>query len=77
MGHLPASFGPVNDSSAERDLLLSGLRLAATKSRLKAVLFETLHIALRQKRAGCADVIKRLKDEGVLADVPFQAEGKR
>jgi hypothetical protein len=73
----PASFSPVNDSSAERDLLLSGLRLAATKSRLKVILFETLHIALRQKRADCAGVIKRLKDERVLAEVPFQVEVRR
>jgi len=75
--NISASFGPVNDSSADRDLLLSGLRLAATRSRLKVNLFETLHTALRQKHTDCAGVIKRLKDEGVLVDVPFQAEGRR
>jgi hypothetical protein len=75
---LPASFGPVNDSSADRDILLSGLRLAATRSRLKTTLFETLHIALRQRRASCGDIIRRLRDEGVLAEVPFHnGEGNK
>jgi hypothetical protein len=78
MTSLPASFGPIksNDTSAERDLLLSGLRLAATRSRLKTNLFETLHIALRQKRTDCVGVIQRLKTEGLLAEVPFGAEVK-
>ena len=79
MNSLPASFGPVksNDSSAERDLLLSGLRLAATRSRLKTNVFETLHIALRQKRIDCAGAVKQLKDEGLLGEVPFGSGASR
>jgi hypothetical protein len=72
MSSLLVSGGSVNnDSSADRDLLLGGLRLAATRSRLKTTLFETLHIALRQKRTDCAGIIKRLKDENVFNEVPF------
>jgi hypothetical protein len=73
--NVSASFGPVNDSSADRDLLLSGLRLAATRSRLKVNLFETLHTALRQKHTDCAGILRRLRKEGVLDEVPFATGG--
>jgi hypothetical protein len=70
---LPNSLGRVNkiDSSAERDLALNSLRLAATKARLKVTLFETLHIALRQKQTDVQGVIRRLKDENAYNEVPF------
>jgi hypothetical protein len=78
---LPNSFGPVNkiDTPAERDLALNSLRLAATKARLKVTLFETLHIALRQKQTDVRGVIQRLKDEGCYNEVPFleAARGER
>ena len=47
MSYLSAPAGSVKstDTSADCDLLLSGLRLAATRSRLKTNQFETLHIA--------------------------------
>jgi hypothetical protein len=52
--------------------------LAATRSRLKVTLFETLHTALRQKHTDCAGILKRLKDEGVYNEVPFlEATGAR
>jgi hypothetical protein len=72
MNSLLVPVGSVNnDSSADRDVLLGGLRLAATRSRLKTTLFEALHTALRQKRADCAGIIERLKDENVFNEVPF------
>ena len=57
---LPNSLGRVNkiDSSA-------------TKARLKVTLFETLHIALRQKQTDVQGVIRRLKDENAYNEVPF------
>jgi hypothetical protein len=75
MSSLPDSFGRVNDSPADRDLLLNGLRVAATRSRLKITVFDTIHIALRQKRINCAQALQQLKAEGLLAEVPFGAEG--
>jgi hypothetical protein len=73
MQQLPNSLGRVNkcDTSAERDLALNSLRLAATKARLKVTLFETLHIALRQKQTDVQGVIRRLKDENAYNEVPF------
>jgi hypothetical protein len=65
------------DSSGERDLLLSGLRLAATRSRLKTSVFETLHVALRQKQTNCAGVRQRLREEGLIDQLPFGREGTR
>jgi hypothetical protein len=59
------------DSSGSRDLLLSSLRLAATRSRLQTNLFETVGIALRQKQIDIAGVMKWLADEGLLDYVPF------
>jgi hypothetical protein len=58
------------DLPSERDWLLSSLRTAATRSRLKTSLLETIHVALRQKRIDCAGAVKWLEDEGLLGDVP-------
>jgi hypothetical protein len=69
MSTLSDPFGSVKDTAAERDLLLHGLRLAATRSRLKTTIFEAVHVALRQKSISCSSAIKRLKSEGVLAEV--------
>jgi hypothetical protein len=46
------------DLSSERDWLLSSLRTAATRSRLRTSLLETIHVALRQKRVDCAGAVK-------------------
>jgi hypothetical protein len=74
MANLHSPQGTVNrkvDSGAERDLLLNSLRLAATRARLKVSIFDSFHVALRQGQTDCADIIRRLKDEGVLHEVPF------
>ena len=68
---LPAVKPVSGDTPGERDLLLNGLRLAATRSRLKATSFETIHNALRQKHIDCAGAIRSLKDEGLINEVPF------
>jgi hypothetical protein len=77
MNSLPDPCAPVKskqDTSGERDLLLSGLRVAATRSRLQTNLFETIGIALRQKQTDIAGAIKWLSDEGLLDHVPFGPE---
>ena len=74
MNSLPIPSAPVKsspDTSGERDLLLSGLRVAATRSRLQTNLFDTIGIALRQKQIDCAGVLKWLSDERLLDHVPF------
>jgi hypothetical protein len=72
MTSLPKPLPAVkSDAPGERDLLLSGLRVAATRSRLQTNLFDTLGIALRQKQVDCAGVLKWLADENLLEHVPF------
>jgi hypothetical protein len=64
------------DSSGERDLILSSLRVAATRSRLITNLFDSVGVALRQKQIDCAGALAWLKDEGLLDHLPFGAEVK-
>ena len=59
------------DSSGERDLLLTALRVAGTRTRLQTNVFECVAIALRQKKVDCARAISWLKDEGLLDHLPF------
>jgi hypothetical protein len=54
------------DTSGERDIVLSAIRVAATRSRLQTNIFESVNIALRQKQIDCAGAIQRLRDEGLL-----------
>ncbi len=59
------------DASGERDLVLSALRVAATRSRLTTNIFDTIGVALRQKQIDCAGALAWLKDEGLLDLLPF------
>jgi hypothetical protein len=59
------------DTSGERDLVLSALRVAATRSRLQTNLFDTIGVALRQKQIDCAGALAWLKDEGLLHHLPI------
>jgi hypothetical protein len=63
------------DTSGERDLVLSALRVAATRSRLITNSLETVGIALRQKQIDCAGALAWLKDEGLLDLLPFTPGG--
>jgi hypothetical protein len=62
------------DTSGERDLVLSALRVAATRSRLQTNLFDTIGVALRQKQVDCAGALAWLRDEGLLDHLPFGQE---
>lgn len=65
--HVPsAGVKSVQDSTAERDFLLSSLRAAATRSRLITNLLETIAIALRQKRIDCAGAVEWLRRERLI-----------
>ena len=64
------------DTSGERDLILSSLRVAATRSRLMTNLFDSVGIALRQRQIDCAGALAWLKDEGLLHHLPFGPEGQ-
>jgi len=66
-----------SDTSGERDLILSSLRVAATRSRLITNLFDSVGVALRQKQIDCAGALAWLKDEGLLDHLPFGPEGKQ
>ena len=59
------------DTSGERDLILSSLRVAATRSRLQTNLFDLIGVALRQKQIDCSGALAWLRDEGLLDHLPF------
>ena len=65
-----------SDTSGERDLILSSLRVAATRSRLMTNLFDSVGIALRQKQIDCAGALSWLREEGLLHHLPFGPEGQ-
>ena len=71
----PSPQGKSNvDTSGERDLVLSALRVAATRSRLITNVLETIGIALRQKQIDCAGAMAWLKEEGLLDHLPLGPE---
>ena len=59
------------DTSGERDLIFSSLRVAATRSRLQTNLFNSIGVALRQKQIDCSGALAWLRDEGLLDHMPF------
>jgi hypothetical protein len=65
------------DTPAERDLILSSLRVAATRSRLTTNILDSVGVALRQKQIDCAGALAWLKDEGLLDHLPFGPGGAR
>ncbi len=74
---LPADKPQSGDTSGERDLLLSSLRVAAARSRLITNLFDNVGAALRQKQVDCAGALAWLKDEGLLDHLPFGPRAKQ
>jgi hypothetical protein len=62
------------DTSGERDLVLSALRVAATRSRLVTNSLEAVGIALRQKQIDCAGALAWLRDENLLDLLTFGPE---
>jgi hypothetical protein len=67
--HSPAP--QVNDTSGERELLLTSLRYAAAQSRLITNSLDSVGVALRQKQIDCAGALAWLKDEDLLDWLPF------
>jgi hypothetical protein len=59
------------DTPGSRDLILSSLRVAATRSRLVTNILDSVGVALRQKQIDCAGALAWLKDEGLLDHLPF------
>jgi hypothetical protein len=59
------------DTSGERDLVLSALRVAATRSRLQTNILDTIGVALRQKQIDCAGALAWLGEEGLLDHLPI------
>src|SRR5262249_17800923 len=59
------------DTPGEPHLILSSLRVAATRSRLTTNILDNVGVALRQKPIDCAGALAWLKDEGLLDHLPF------
>jgi hypothetical protein len=53
------------DKPAERELLISDLRLAAARAKLEVQVIESLTISLRQRVISCAGVREALRKEGI------------
>jgi hypothetical protein len=71
----PSPQGKSNvDTSGERDLVLSALRVAVARSRLVTNSLETVGIALRQRQIDCAGALAWLRDENLLGLLPFGPE---
>jgi hypothetical protein len=69
---LPADKPDVGDIPGERDLLLTSLRVATTRSRLQSNIFDSIGVALRQKQIDCAAALAWLKEEGLLGHLSFR-----
>jgi hypothetical protein len=54
------------DKPAQRELLLSDLRLAAARAKLETQLFESIAISVRQRHLTCAGARDQLRKEGLL-----------
>jgi hypothetical protein len=62
----PSAVGKsYGDTPAEREIMLSKLRVAATRAKLEVTLLEDLQIELRQRAKDCAGIRARLKAEGI------------
>jgi hypothetical protein len=59
------------DTSGSRELVLSAIRVAATRSRLQTNILDSVGVALRHKSIDCAGAIAWLRDEGLLDHLPF------
>jgi hypothetical protein len=55
-----------DDKPAQRELLLSDLRLAAARAKLETQLFESIAIGVRQRHLTCAAAREQLRKEGLL-----------
>jgi hypothetical protein len=65
------------DTSGERELVLSAIRVAATRSRLQTNILDSVGVALRHKSIDCAGALAWLKEEGLLDHLPFGQEVKQ
>jgi len=65
------------DSSGERDLMLSALRTASARTKLATNVIETIGINLRQKAVNCEQAMAWLKDEDLLHWIDLGPEVKQ
>jgi hypothetical protein len=65
------------DTSGERDLLLTALRAASARSRLMTTELDSIGTALRHKQVNCAQAMEWLREEDLLSWVHFGPEGRR
>ena len=77
--HMPNAVAPVKsqDTSGERDLMLSALRAASAKSRLIATELDSIGVSLRQKAITCEQALDWAKEEGLLHWIKFGPEAQR
>jgi hypothetical protein len=73
----PAGKSFHEDSQGERDLVLSALRVAATKSRLETTFFDSTYTALRTKRIDCATALAHVRQQGLFDRLPPYFGGDR
>ena len=72
-----APVKPLGDTSGERDLLLSALRVASAEARLVANQIDTIGASLRQKAITCKDALAWAQQEEIEGWIQFGPEAKR
>jgi hypothetical protein len=65
------------DTSGERDLLLTALRAASARSRLITNELDSIGTSLRHRQVNCAEAMAWLREEDLLSWVHFGPEGRR
>jgi hypothetical protein len=69
-----APVKPLGDTSGERDLLLSALRVASAEARLVANQIDTIGASLRQKLITCEGALQWADEKGLLHLIKFGPE---
>ena len=62
------------DTSGERDLLLTALRAASARSRLITTELDSIGTSLRHRQVNCAQAMEWLREEDLLSWVQFGPE---
>jgi hypothetical protein len=72
-----APVKPLGDTSGERDLLLSALRVASAEARLVANQIDTIGASLRQKLVTCEGALQWADEKGLLHLIRLGPEAQR
>jgi hypothetical protein len=76
MTNIATAGVPGQDTSGERDLLLTALRAASARLRLACVEVDSIGVALRQKAINCEQAMQWARDEGLISWIRLGPEAQ-